>query len=122
MTVLEIALNLLNQYEVNSKYVNLSLQSHLADDLNPSERAQLTALLYTTVERKLTYDYYIAYLAKRAISEIDVETKNVLRLGLCQILDMDSVPDYAAVNSTVSLAKKSGVRGFVNGVLRPKNR
>ena len=71
MTVLKIALNLLNQYEVSAKYVNLSLQSHMTDRLNVVERAQLTALLYTTVERKLTYDYYIAYLAGRGIDEID---------------------------------------------------
>lgn len=117
MTVLEIALKLLNEYELDAKYVNLSLQSHLADKLDSPMRAQLTALLYTTVERKLTYDYYIAYLSGRGIGEIDIEVKNILRLGLCQILDMDSVPDYAAVNSTVELSRGS-TRGFVNGVLR----
>ena len=118
MTVLEIALNLLNQYEINAKYVNLSLQSHLADGLNAVERAQLTALVYTTVERKLTYDYYISYLAERGIDEIDVDTKNILRLGLCQLLDMTAIPDYAAVNGAVSLAGGKGARAFVNGVLR----
>lgn len=118
MKVREIALNLLNQYENDGKYVNLSLQSHIADALCVEERALLTRLLYTTVEKKLTYDYYIAYLSSRGIGEIDPLTKNTLRLGLCQILDMDTVPDYAAVNETVAIVKMKSARSFVNGVLR----
>ena len=122
MTVYEIALALLNQYEVDRKYVNLSLQSHITDALNKEKRAQLTALFYTTVERKLTYDYYISYLAERGIGEIDLEIKNILRLGLCMLLDMDSIPDFAAVNEAVGLVKQKSSRGFVNGVLRRAGR
>ena len=118
MTTLQIALKLLNEYEENAKYVNLSLQSHIADGLDASERAKLTALLYTTVERKLTYDYYISYLSSRRIDEIDTNTKNILRLGLCMLLDMDTVPDFAAVNSAVSLSERKSATGFINGVLR----
>ena len=54
MTVREIALKLLLDYEESGKYVNLSLSSHLADSLKAEERAQLTSLLYTAVEHKLT--------------------------------------------------------------------
>jgi len=43
---------------------------------------------------------------------------NALRIGLCQIFDMRSIPDFAAVNETVSLVKGKGERGFVNAVLR----
>lgn len=118
MTVYEIALALLNQYEVDQKYVNLSLQSHITDVLDKEKRARLTVLLYTTVERKLTYDYYISYLAERGIAEIDLEIKNILRLGLCMLLDMDGIPDFAAVNEAVGLVKQKSSRGFVNGVLR----
>ena len=56
----KLALTLLTEYEEMGKYVNLSLSSHKADGLDPSERSLLTALLYTAVEHKLTYDYYIA--------------------------------------------------------------
>lgn len=118
MKLLEIALALLNEYELDAKYVNLSLQSHMTNALDKEKRGRLTALFYTTVERKLTYDYYISYLAGRSISEIDLEIKNILRLGLCMLLDMESIPDFAAVNDAVSLVKKKSTVGFVNGVLR----
>ena len=118
MNVRKIALELLLEYENEGKYINLSLSSHKADSLTREERSFLTALLYTTVEKKITYDYYIGSLAERSLDKIDTVTKNVLRLGFSQILDMDFVPDFAAVNETVSLAKNSGSRAFVNGVLR----
>ncbi len=118
MTVREVALRLLSEYEASGKYVNLSLSSHLADNFSAEERAFLTALLYTAVERKLTYDYYIAAISERNIKDIAPRTKNILRLGLCQLIHIDSLPDFAAVNETVKLAKNSGERAFVNGVLR----
>lgn len=118
MNLREIALKLLIDYEECGKYVNLSLTSHLADNLSGEDRARLTALLYTTVEHKLAYDYYIAALSGRGADKISTHTKCILRLGLCQIVDMDNVPDFAAVNETVKLAKNPGERSFVNGVLR----
>ena len=118
MTVREIALSLLCEYESSGKYVNLSLSSHRADALGREDRAFLTALLYTAVERKITYDYYATAISSRSLDKIDATTLNILRLGFCQIVDMDSIPDHAAVNETVRLAKNPGERSFVNGVLR----
>ena len=118
MNLREIALKLLIDYEECGKYVNLSLSSHIADGLSGEDRARLTALLYTTVEHKITYDYYIAALSGRSLDKITTHTKCILRLGLCQIVDMDNIPDFAAVNETVKLAKNPGERSLVNGILR----
>ena len=118
MNTRKIALKLLLDSENQGKYVNLALNSHMADSLSDEERAFLTALLYTTVEHKLTYDYYIGALSKRNPEEIDFTTRSILRLGMCQVLDMENVPDFAAVNETVKLARNSGERSFVNAILR----
>ena len=118
MTVRELALSMLDGYELEGKYVNLLLSSHRADSLTREERASLTALLYTVTEHKLTYDYYITSIAKRDKASIDIHTLNILRLGACQIVDMSSIPDFAAVNETVNLARGKGERSFVNAVLR----
>ncbi len=122
MNVRRLALSFLEEYESLGKYINLSLTSHRADKLSPEERAFLTSLLYTSVENKLTYDYYISAISGRGSDKIDVTTKNILRLGLCQLLDMDSVPSFAAVNETVKLARNPGERSFVNGILRAAER
>ena len=118
MNIRQIALGILDEYEAGGKYINLSLASHKADNLTREERAQLTALLYTAVERKLTYDYYISALSGRSQEDIDSHTRNILRLGLCQLIDMTSMPDFAAVNETVKLARSKGESAFVNGILR----
>ncbi len=118
MNIRKIALDLLMKYEASDTYINLALSSHSADRLTREERAALTALLYTTVEKKLTFDYYISAISGRGTDDIDPYTKNVLRLGICQILEMNSVPDFAAVNESVKLARNKGEAGFINAMLR----
>ncbi len=118
MNVRETALFLLDEIDSSGKYVNLSLSSHMTDKLSREERAFLTSLLYTTVERRLTYDYYICAISGRSAEKINAHTMNILRLGVCQIVAMDSIPSYAAVSMTVKLARNSGEKSFVNAVLR----
>ena len=118
MRARECALRLLLEYEASGKYANLSLSSHVLDSVPADERGFVTSLFYTAVEHKLTYDYYIAAFAKRSADKLSEHTKNVLRLGICQLVDMKNIPDFAAVNETVKLSKNPGERAFVNGVLR----
>ncbi len=118
MDVRQIALKLLDEYRGGDTYINLSLSSHLTDGLSAENRSFLTSLLYTVIERKITLDHYIGYLTSRAPSEISNRALDVLRIGLCQILYFDRIPDFAAVNETVKLAGNDGERAFVNGVLR----
>ena len=118
MTIFELAYRLLGEYEASGKYVNLSLNSHILDNVSREDKAILTALLYKTVENKLKYDYYISAISKRSIDKITPEARDAIRLGLCALLDMKSFPDYAAVNEAVKLIRHKGERSFVNGVLR----
>ena len=86
MNIRKLALDMMLDYEISGKYVNLSLSSHSLDKLTDSERGQLTSLLYTAVEHKITYDYLIASLSGRSIEDVDDYTRALLRLGLCQIM------------------------------------
>ena len=113
-----LALRLLLEYEASEKYVNLSLSSHATDGLSSDERGLLTSLLYTTVEHKITYEYYIGAYMGKAVDKLTDHTRAILRLGICQLVDMDRIPQHAAVNETVKLAKNSGERSLVNAILR----
>ena len=114
--VRRIALRLLEAWERDDTYLNLSLNSPAAAGLSREERGFLTALLYGTVERKLTLDYLIGRIASR--SDLSPRTRNILRLGFYQLFFMRNLPAHAAVDLTVSLGESKGERGFVNGVLR----
>lgn len=118
MNTRQIVLRLLSDYENNHTFVNLSLNSHLCDGLDGAERAFAAELLYTVVERKITLDHLACAFAARSLSDMDAHTLALLRIGICQILYLDGVPDYAAVSETVALARHSGERGLVNAVLR----
>lgn len=112
------ALALLRSYELEERYVNLLANAPQLSSLSREESAQVTALLYTCVEKKLTYDYLISALAGRSMDTIDPYVRDVLRIGLCQILHMEKIPDFAAVNETVKLGRHKGEISFINAVLR----
>jgi len=53
--------------------------------------------------------------------DTDIKLKNILRLGACQILLEDRIPDSAATNLCVQLCEElgmPGLKGVCNGVLR----
>src|SRR5699024_9800393 len=58
--------------------------------------------------------------ADRPVDRIDAPVRDVMRLGVHQLLGM-RVPAHAAVSATVALARQhvsQGAGGFVNAVLR----
>lgn len=65
-------------------------------------------------------DYLIDRLAAKGIEKIKSRPLIVLRMGIYAIDSLGSVPDHAAVNEAVNLARKvaRGSEGFVNGMLR----
>ena len=118
MKILDLTLSLLDGYELEGKYSNLALSSHSLDSLPREQKALVTLLFYTAIEHKITLDYYICAYAGRSLEQIDIHTLNILRLGLTELLYIDSIPDYAAVNECVSLGRNKGERGFINAILR----
>lgn len=106
----------------NEKYANLEADSVLKrNELSPSEKGFFTAFFYGVTERQITIDHQIKKLSKTPIEKLQTKVLVLLRMGIYQILFMDSVPDHAAVNETVVLAKElvnKGAVGYINGILR----
>ena len=117
-----LALRLLLSWESEDKFINLVLEDAEARLLPEEEKRFLTALLYGTVERRITLDYIITCLSGRPAQGLAPHTRGLLQLGLYQLLYMDGIPDFAAVNETVALAANRGERGFVNALLREAKR
>lgn len=81
--------------------------------LSSADRGLLQAILFGVLRNRRLLDHWIGKLRD---GKLDPETRDVLRVGLCQILLL-GIPDHAAVNETVE-AGKSAVRGLINAVLR----
>src|SRR3954471_14333325 len=92
--------------------------------LSPADRAFAQALAYGTIQRRLTLDHVVHVLSDRPLRRLDPALLDALRLGIYQLLFMDSVPDHAAVAETVELAKTAKGAGykFANAVLRRATR
>ncbi len=113
-----ICLELLCACEKNKEFSNIALDNALKKNtLEECDRRLLSRLFYGVLETRLTLDYEIARLSSRPSSEIDAEVRNILRLGLYQLIFADKIPAHAAVNETVSLCTRR-TSGFVNAVLR----
>src|SRR3954452_19338219 len=92
--------------------------------LDAVDRAFAQQLAYGTVQRRLTLDHVIAKLSDRPLAKLDPPLLDALRIGVYQLLFMDSVPDHAAGAETVELAKAAKGAGFkfANAVLRRATR
>ena len=113
------AFEILFEIEKEEAYSNLTINRFLEKN-RPDNTAFIRELVYGVLENKILLDYYLDKLIPSGIKKVKKKEATLLRLGLYQLIFMDSVPDYAAVNETVNLAKKlvRGREGFINGVLR----
>jgi 16S rRNA (cytosine967-C5)-methyltransferase len=95
-----------------------------ASNLDGRDRALAMTLAYGTVQRKRTLDHLLSDYSSRPLAKLDPAILAALRLGLFQMLYLGGVADYAAVNESVELAKRSSRGGsqLVNAVLRRAGR
>ena len=124
MAARETALNVLIACRKNGAWSNGVLKEYTQRDRLDSREAALAArLCYGVLQNRARLDFYLAQLLTGRIRDLHPAVHDILYLGLYQILDMDKIPNSAAVNEAVTLAKKycrkvRSAPGLVNGVLR----
>ncbi len=112
--VRQAAVSALRAWAKGQDYAESLIERHASRrQLSASDRKLLQAILYAVLRNRSLLDYWIGKLRK---GRLDPETRDVLRVGLCQTLIL-GLPDHAAVNETVE-AGKAAVRGLINAVLR----
>ncbi len=123
----EICYDILNQWSLDETLFSDILETSLrkVQFEEKSVRAFVTRLSTGVVERKITLDRAIRLFSTTKFEKIKPEVLTILRMGIYQILFMDSVPDRAAIFESVELAKAhhfNGLAGFMNAVLRAVSR
>lgn len=120
-TARELALSALLKMDKQGAYSNLAFDGLLAQSsLSPRDRDLAARLFYGVLETKITLDYLIAGRSTMKFEKLSPDVRNILRLGLYQVLYLD-LEDFAAVNESVNLVKARGKKsaaGFVNAILR----
>ncbi|MGZ9586996.1 16S rRNA (cytosine(967)-C(5))-methyltransferase RsmB [Paenibacillus marinisediminis] len=121
-TAREVALEVLVQVDKEGSYSNLQLNEALkSSNLERVDAALATELVYGTIQRMYTIDGVLERKVTKGIAKLKPWMRNLLRMSLYQLHYLDRIPDHAAVNEAVAIAKRRGQQsmgGFVNGVLR----
>lgn len=119
----ELVLGILMEVTREGGYSHMVLRSVLEkyQYLEKQERAFITRVSEGTIQHMIELDYIINQFSKVKVNKMKPVIRNILRMSVYQMKYMDSVPDSAACNEAVKLARKKGfssLSGFVNGVLR----
>jgi len=117
----DIAYELTRRVNSSGGYLNLLLRYRLDEsDLDRRDRALVTELTYGIQRHRNKLDYIISSYSRRPLQRLQPEVLDMLRMGIYQ-LSMMRIPQHAAVNETVEVAKRllnRGAASFINAVLR----
>jgi len=116
LTARSVSIDLLIKFD-EEKTLNYSS----ANALEPRERAQVREYVQNILRKRSYLDFVLGEFSSIKMDEMKPTLKNILRLGLYEMLFMDGTPDYASLNEAVDIAKlrlghKSG--DLVNAILR----
>lgn len=119
----EIVLAILMEVTENGAYSHIVLREVLEkyQYLEKRERAFITRVTEGTLEHMIEIDYILDQFSKVKVKKMKPVIRNILRSAVYQLKYMDSVPDRAVCSEAVNLAVRkgfSGLKGYVNGVLR----
>lgn len=120
-----VAADVLVRVHKDAAFAAAALDAELerAVQLAPRDRALATELVYGTLRYHRWLEARLTKHASRGLGGLDVRVRAILLVAAYQILVLERVPAFAAVNEAVSLARASKgggarVAGFVNAVLR----
>jgi len=115
-----ISLNMLNEIFEKRMWLSRAAGEHAAAaDKEHEDIKKIYELTYGILRNRSLIDYNLSFFLQRFPDNITLQ--NILRIGYYQLVYMDSIPDYAAINTSVEIAKITGNKGksgFINGVLR----
>jgi len=117
------AFEILNSLDQGHATLDNLLGEFNAEDTSISrrDRALFQAFVFGVLRWRGRLDFIINHFSRTRFDKIDPRVLNILRLALFQIIYLDRVPESAAVNTAVEIAKTvvaPWVVGFVNAVLR----
>lgn len=118
MNIRYISYKTISDVMIDKGYSNLVLKNRISS-LESRDANFIRQLVYGVLENYYYLDWIIEKFSNT--KKIQEKVKIIIKIGIYQIIYMDGVPDFAAVNETVKIAKKEcnmGAQKFINGILR----
>lgn len=122
MKARELAFLILRDIADKKAYTNIALtKAFRQHELSNVDRRLVTELVYGVLKQQNKLDFILSAFAKKPLKKLHPAILIILRLGAYQILELTRIPDSAACNESVNLAKKysyAAGASLVNGLLR----
>ncbi len=118
-----LAFNILLKWQSSKHTLDHALEIH-ADAfsaLSKKDKRLCNTLIFGVLRHRESLDWIIRAFSNIAINKIKLKPLYLIRLALFQIIHLDRIPAFAAINSSVEIGKKECGRktaGFINAVLR----
>jgi 16S rRNA (cytosine967-C5)-methyltransferase len=104
-----VALSVINDVLNNDAYANIALNEKIkSENLTELDKKLVTQLVYGTISKKITLDWYTKPYVKKAKKWV----KNLLAMTVYQIIYMDRIPTSAAVDEAVKIAKSKVINVY----------
>ena len=122
-----VAYRILCDVIINGGNSNESINANFNPALKkPEDRALASNIVYGSLKKKNRLEKVIASFSGKPLAQMDERVKIILSMSLYQIMYLDKIPPYAAVNDAVQMTKlycsnggaKNSLSGFVNALLR----
>lgn len=100
---------------------SLEKHSNQISHLSPKDRTLCNAIIFGVLRHRESIDWIIKAFSNASLDKIQLKLLYILRIALYQIIYLDRVPDFAAINTAVEMGKQYGGKrsaGFLNAVLR----
>jgi 16S rRNA (cytosine967-C5)-methyltransferase len=114
-----IALDALIDVTAAGAFSTLALDDRLRKSrIDPADKRLATSIFYTALENRLKLDYALSQFVQRMP---DRQIAAILHIAAAQLLLMDKIPDYAAVDAAANQARaldREQYVALVNGTLR----
>jgi len=102
-----IAVKILNRIDRTDAYLEKMLDLEIKNgELKSNDKALLYEIVHGVIRHLGRIDWVLTGFYKGQFSKCIPNVKNSMRVSLYQILFLDKVPDYAAVNEAVEFVKK----------------
>lgn len=116
------ALRVLVSCRNNGAWADAALKAQISrDGLSGPDAALCSRIVYGVMQNRMLLDFYIGAYCTQKSDHLQPPLLEILRIGAYQIIYLDKIPDSAAVNTSVELAKlakRGQASGLVNAVLR----
>jgi 16S rRNA (cytosine967-C5)-methyltransferase len=118
-----ISLSVLSDVDQDKKTLDHTLDATFTRIANLPQRDKnlIFTIVYGVLRHRNHLDWILGHFSRTGLNKLDPEVLNILRIGLFQVVYLTRIPESAAVNTAVDLAKtlkKPWLTKFVNAVLR----